>query len=62
MIKTFPCYSVWKDYDRNIFEVVRWDSAKTFEVVQTNIPLRSKAYQVMFDWQKRARAQELKNG
>ena len=58
MIKTFPHYDIWQNPDHNHFEVVRWDTALKCEVVQTNIRTRGKAYQAMFIWRKRAKAQE----
>lgn len=58
MIKTFPHYDIWQNPDHGHFEVVRWDTAMKCEVVQTNILTRGKAYQAMFGWRKRAKAQE----
>lgn len=58
MIKSFPHYDIWQNPTSGDFDVVRWDSAIKVEVVQTNIRTRGKAYEAMFTWRRRAKAQE----
>jgi hypothetical protein len=61
MIKTFPYYDIHKNDSRGCFEVVRWDTAMQVETVETNLLSRGKAYQAMFTWRARARAEGAKN-
>lgn len=61
MTKEYPYYDIWKNPNRNVFEVVRWDTTTSCEIVQTNIFTRGKAYQAMFTWRARARAEGANN-
>lgn len=54
----YPRYSIWRDISTNSFEVVRWDSARVMEAVQTNILTHEKALQALAAWQDRAAAQK----
>jgi hypothetical protein len=49
----YPNYATWRDVRLDCYEVVRWDDAKTWTVVQTNIRTHDKARQALAEWQAR---------
>jgi hypothetical protein len=56
--KTYPRYTVWRDYRTGDFEIVRWYNSTNYIIVQTNIRSRAKAHQSRLDWSQREKANE----
>ena len=46
-------YSIWRDEDLDVYEIVRWDGRRP-TIVQTNIQTREKAEASLVAWQQRA--------